>query len=284
MDDSHILIVEDDVDLSEMLCNYLETRNYHVFAAFTGEEAFQISDEHSLDLIILDIRLPDIDGFSICRHLRSQPHTKDIPIIFLTEKRDRVDKLQGLELGVVDYVTKPFDIQELQLRIRNSITRSQQAASLHSVTELPEGSIVTKQLDQLINEAKPWYIMKFSIESLEEFQEKHGFVAASDILRSIALIITNAVQEYGSGEDFIGHLSNDKFIIITDETHIEKIYQRIDSRTSKSQKYLYSSRGNEAETDETDFIPLRFTHLIINSSDQSFSSVDELKAFLNQPS
>jgi DNA-binding response OmpR family regulator len=128
-DKPQILIVEDDLDLAEMLNAYFRVQNYEVLTAAWGEEALKISREQTLQLIMLDIRLPDIDGYEICRQLRTQRRTQDVPIIFLTEKRDRVDKLQGLELGVVDYITKPFDIQELRLRVRNAISRAAVRAS-----------------------------------------------------------------------------------------------------------------------------------------------------------
>ena len=101
LDKPKILIVEDDLDLSEMLNAYFRVQNYEVMTAAWGKDAVQISSEHTIDLIVLDIRLPDIDGYEVCRQLRTQRRTQDTPIIFLTEKRDRVDKLQGLELGVV---------------------------------------------------------------------------------------------------------------------------------------------------------------------------------------
>ncbi|MEO0599134.1 MAG: response regulator transcription factor, partial [Chloroflexota bacterium] len=142
VDKPHILIVEDDLDLSDMVSSYFRVQNYDVDTAAWGEEALKIASEHDLDLIMLDIRLPDIDGFELCRRLRNKRRTQDTPIIFLTEKRDRVDKLQGLELGVVDYITKPFDIQELRLRVRNAINRSQTPATNNPVTDLPEGELV----------------------------------------------------------------------------------------------------------------------------------------------
>ncbi|MEM6529890.1 MAG: response regulator, partial [Chloroflexota bacterium] len=117
MEKARILIVEDDLDLAEMLNAYFKVQDYEVLMASWGEEALRISREEVVDIVVLDIRLPDIDGYEVCRQMRGQRQTENTPIIFLTEKRDRVDKLQGLELGVVDYITKPFDIQELRLRV-----------------------------------------------------------------------------------------------------------------------------------------------------------------------
>ncbi len=138
-DKSHILIVEDDLDLAEMLNAYFRVQGYEVQTAAWGEDAVRMTREDPPDLVVLDIRLPDIDGYEVCRRLRTNRRTQDIPIIFLTEKRDRVDKLTGLELGVVDYITKPFDIQELRLRVRNSLRRATQTLLVNPVTNMPEG-------------------------------------------------------------------------------------------------------------------------------------------------
>jgi len=121
VDKQRILIVEDDLDLAEMLDAYFRVQNYEVVTAAWGEEAIRISTEEVVNLIVLDIRLPDINGYEVVRQLRSQRRTQDVPIIFLTEKRDRVDKLQGLELGVVDYITKPFQVDELLARVQTHI-------------------------------------------------------------------------------------------------------------------------------------------------------------------
>ena len=99
MDKPRILIVEDDLDLAEMLHSYFRVQNYDVLTAAWGEEALQISRENDVSLIVLDIRLPDIDGYEVCRQLRTQRRTQEIPIIFLTEKRDRIDRLEGLKFG-----------------------------------------------------------------------------------------------------------------------------------------------------------------------------------------
>jgi DNA-binding response OmpR family regulator len=185
VDKPQILIVEDDLDLSEMLNAYFRVQNYEVHTAAWGEEALRIAKDQALELVVLDIRLPDIDGYEVCRRLRMQRQTQETPIIFLTEKRDRVDKLQGLELGVVDYITKPFDIQELRLRVRNAISRATRTAMVNPVTDLPEAGTVEDKLNSLMLSDDKWAILLVSINSLSEFREHYGFVAADDVLRAV---------------------------------------------------------------------------------------------------
>lgn len=147
-----LLLVEDEFDLSEMVTTYFRVQNYDVVAVAFGEEAIEAAREHDFALMLLDIRLPDMDGFELCEKLRQQRRNKDTPIVFLTGQRDRMDKIQGLKLGVVDYITKPFDIKELRLRVRNAINRSKTPSMLHAVTDLPEGDLVREKVGAVLEQ------------------------------------------------------------------------------------------------------------------------------------
>ena len=137
------LIVEDDLDIAEMLNAYFRVQGYEVRTASWGEEALRSAQSSHPDLVILDIRLPDIDSFEVARRLRANRRTQDIPILFLTEKREREDRLKGLELNAEDYITKPFDIQELRLRVRNALRRNTQGTLTNTITGLLEGNLWT---------------------------------------------------------------------------------------------------------------------------------------------
>jgi DNA-binding response OmpR family regulator len=242
---SQILIVEDDLDLSEMLNAYFRVQGYDVLTAAWGKDAVRLSREHSPDLVVLDIRLPDIDGYEVCRQLRTNRRTQDIPVIFLTEKRDRVDKLQGLELGVVDYITKPFDIQELRLRVRNSLRRAAQQTLVNPVTNLPEGRLVQEKLRELLSAPQPWGVLTVWIQGLEQFMDRYGFVAADDVLRAVTLMINNAIREVGSEGDFVGHLSPHDFILVTKADTMPTIHDRMAIRLKQSMEYFYPLKDRD---------------------------------------
>ena len=119
-----ILIVETDYDISEMLRIYFESQGYEVFTTAWPSEALEICREKLPDIVITAVMFPYFDGsandgYEICRRLRGNPRTSQIPVIFLTTFKDRAYKIDGLELGAVDYIAKPFDIEELKLRVRN---------------------------------------------------------------------------------------------------------------------------------------------------------------------
>ena len=129
---ARLLIVEDDFDISNMLRIYFTGQGYDVDVAPRGGDALDKTRVVMPHLIVLDIMLPDINGYEVCRALRTNTRTSHIPVIFLTQKDERSDKLQGLELGADDYITKPFDIDELKLRVQNAIARSEREVAHRS--------------------------------------------------------------------------------------------------------------------------------------------------------
>lgn len=118
-----ILIVEDDENIRELISFNLKSENYTIEEAETGEEGIKKAKQTNPDLILLDLMLPEMDGLDVCRQLKSEADTKDIPIIMVTAKGEESDIVTGLELGADDYVTKPFRPKELIARIRNILRR-----------------------------------------------------------------------------------------------------------------------------------------------------------------
>src|SRR5512141_782668 len=224
-----ILIVEDDLDVADMLNAYFRVQGYEVVTVNWGEDGIRSCLASRPDIIILDIRLPDIDGYEVARRLRDNRRTADIPIIFLTEKRDRSERLQGLELGADDYITKPFDVQELRLRIRNALRRAEQDTLTNPVTGLPDGRLVDERLAECLHKLN-WTMLVVALENLDSFRESYGFVASDDVMRAVSLMIHNARKEIGSPEDFLGHLGQTEFILITTPDKAPGLRDRIRSR------------------------------------------------------
>ncbi|MDJ0571134.1 MAG: diguanylate cyclase, partial [Pleurocapsa sp. MO_192.B19] len=117
-----ILIVDDTTNNLQLLAEYLDNANYETLIAINGTRAISIARKVQPDLILLDVMMPQVDGFDVCRHLKSDPLTKDIPIIFMTALTETQHKTKGLKLGAVDYITKPFEEEELLARIRTHLS------------------------------------------------------------------------------------------------------------------------------------------------------------------
>jgi PleD family two-component response regulator len=278
-DKPSLLIVEDDVDIAEMLTAYFRGQGYDVFGVNGGEEALETCRSVRPDLIILDIRLPDIDGFEVARRLRASQRTHEIPIIFLTEKRERSDRLRGLEVGADDYVTKPFDIQELRLRVRNALTRKSQGPLTNPVTSLAEGALVDERLRECLS-SREWGLLLVSIDYMTEFSEAYGFVASDDVLRAVSLMVHNAMRGLGGANDFIGHLGTTELILVTQPKDLLPLADRIRSRLDQSLDYFYPLKDRGRGFDTGGRLVVRLGHL--TSADGPFKSVNDLKGKLLQ--
>jgi PleD family two-component response regulator len=240
----HILVVEDDIDTSEMLSAYFEAQGYDVKAVAWGEDALKATQETIPDLVVLDIRLPDIDGYEVCRRLREHRRTEHVPIIFLTERRERIDRLTGLELGAVDYITKPFDIQELRLRVRNALRRASLGTLVNPITGLPTDPLIDEHLTVLLRR-KDWALLSVGIRGLRDFSDSYGFVASDDVLRAVALMMKNVTKELGETDPFIGHLGEADFIIISTLAKIDTLRERISARLGQAIDYFYPLKDRE---------------------------------------
>ena len=210
----HILIVEDDENTAEMLSAYFSSLEYRVSHTPWGQDAVKIATEALPDLVVLDIHLPDIDGYEVCRRLRNQRRTGHTPIIFLTERRERLDRLTGLELGAVDYITKPFDVQELRYRVRNVLRRSNLDSLLHPISSLPTSDLIEEQIDRVRNSSSLMMIL-VTIQGMTAFSDAYGFVTRDDVLRAVALILRNTAVESIDTEPFVGQLDDHRYLIVT---------------------------------------------------------------------
>jgi DNA-binding response OmpR family regulator len=274
---SKILIIEDDLDVAEMLNAYFRVQGYEVFTVNWGEDGLRSCQAVHPDIVILDIRLPDIDGYEVARRLRSDRRTYDIPIIFLTEKSERADRLQGLEIGSDDYITKPFDVQELRLRVRNALKRISQGSLTNPVTGLPEGALVDEKISEVLGKDGV-AILLLSIKNMDAFREAYGFVTSDDVLRAISFMIMNTMQEISRPEDFLGHLSTTDFVLVIQPSNLAVLSGKLRDRLDQSVEYFYPIRDRERMSQSEFRLGSRLAE--ITSLKDQFKTVDQIKAEL----
>jgi PleD family two-component response regulator len=275
--EAKILIVEDDPDVADMVQTYLQAQGYKVMAVNWGEEAIPASLTGHPDLVILDIRLPDIDGYQVAERLRSDRRTQEIPIIFLTEKQGRADRLHGLELGADDYITKPFDVQELRLRVRNALRRTVGGSVINPVTDLPEEVLSDERLRECL-ESNGWAAILISLQYLEDFRENYGFVASDDVLRAVGLMIRNAVREVGGLNDYVGHLGPTHFLLVTRSEGASVLKKRIRERLGSSMDYFYPLKDRDQEGTRSKRMNIRLNQ--VDASQGPFVDLEDLKSAL----
>jgi DNA-binding response OmpR family regulator len=283
MGKARILIVEDDFDISNMLRIYFNGQGYDVDVAPRGSEALEKTRSGLPQLIVLDIMLPDIDGYEVCRQLRTNTRTSHIPIIFLTQKDERSDRLQGLELGADDYITKPFDIEELKLRAQNAITRAERDNLTDPRSGLPSGRLIEDQLRNIIRD-KGWAFLDLRINHFDAFRDAYGFVAADDVLRATTTLLTSIVDEQGNPNDFIGHPGGENFVIITETAKSAALAAALKDRFADQVQSHYNfmdreqgfiiTTGDDGSKVESPL--MNFSLGIVSSDENDFADIREI--------
>jgi PleD family two-component response regulator len=239
MSKGRLLVIEDDHDISNMLKIYFTGQGYDIEVASRASEGLRLTQQQIPQLIVLDIMLPDMDGYTLCKSLRTNARTRHIPIIFLTQKDERSDRIAGLELGADDYITKPFDIEELRLRIANAIRATERMGLTDPRSGLPSGRLIEDALREMIRRPA-WAYFDMRVDGFEPFRDKYGFVAGDEVLRFTAMLISEVIDDKGTPEDFIGHAGGDNFVLITKPDNAAEIKSTLERRFNEEVKSHYS--------------------------------------------
>ncbi|WP_066635129.1 response regulator transcription factor [Desulfolucanica intricata] len=223
-----VLVVDDEQNILEIIQFNLEREGYHIITAKDGNTALELARSEIPDLIVLDIMLPEQDGFTVCRLLQQEAKTRSIPIIMLSARGDELDKILGLEMGADDYVTKPFSPRELVARIKARLRRSEETES-SSIKDTDNTMIRGKLLidqDRFIIEVdgEKQYLTPKEFELLRFLARQPGKVFSRDFL-----------LEQIWGYDFVGDSR-------TVDVHIRHIRQKLESLDSSLQ-YIETVRG-----------------------------------------
>jgi DNA-binding response OmpR family regulator len=262
MPKKRLLAIEDDNDVAEMLYVYFVSQGYEVLNALTGGDGVTMARAKSPNLILLDIMLPDMDGFDVCKTLRTTALTRHIPIIFLTQRDRRADKVTGLELGADDYVTKPFDVDELRLRVQGSLRRASREMLTDPRTGLPTSALVDEMYRSL-QFRDGWTHLKVDIEGFTAFRDTYGFLTADEVLTFAGQVFAETLTAYGTKEDFAGTWAEGRFVIYSFLPDLNPLVEMLAARFAEGAQKFYNfadkERGyiiiNEAHDDEQ-FIPL----------------------------
>lgn len=207
-----ILVVDDELPIRRFLRASLTAHDYGVLEAENGEAALTAVAAQHPDVVILDLGLPDLDGIEVTRRLREWTH---IPIIILSVRGAEGDKIAALDAGADDYVTKPFDIDELGLRVMNTLRRVQQESLTDPRSGLPAARLVKEQIRRLMR-AKGWACLAVRINEFNRFSERYPYPAGDLVIRGTARQIGAVVNEAGTPDDFVGQ-AGEVFVIITTE-------------------------------------------------------------------
>jgi diguanylate cyclase (GGDEF)-like protein len=222
-----ILAIDDTRDVREVLQACLTVEGYLFLAAADGPEGLTLARETQPDLILLDLLMPEMDGFEVCRRLKDAPDIRRIPVIFLTARSQVADRVQGLSLGAVDFVAKPFDLRELVARVEAALRTKQALEALERANDELQTASVTDPLTGLYNrrhfEARlaeelkngdrrgvPAACFLLDVDHLKEVNDVYGHLAGDAMLREFAGVIRQRTRK----GDVAARLGGDEFALL----------------------------------------------------------------------
>ena len=234
-----ILIVEDDEPIKRMLRSLLELEGFQPSVVSTGEQAIEVALREVPHLLILDLMLPGMDGFEVVRQLRSNVKTTHIPVVILSGRHDTADKVRAFDNRVDDYLTKPFNAEELVARIRTQL-RHVRENLLSPLTGLPGGLQVERAVSQKLREPGQWAILYLDLDHFKAYNDIYGFLRGNDLIRLVAHTANEALRDAGNITDFLGHIGGDDFVLITTPDRAESIATALIRRFDTESRALYT--------------------------------------------
>jgi diguanylate cyclase (GGDEF)-like protein len=237
---SKILIVDDEPTIVELLEEHLRSEGYETLRAFSGEEALQMLEADVPDLVLLDLMLPGMDGYEVCRLMQKDARLNHIPVIMLTARSAVPNKVLGYQRGADDYVVKPFDPDELSVRVRAQLHHLYHDR-VSELTGLPGSARVEQAMAaRIADTTHPWAIVYVDIENLGVYNETYSFLEGDELLKLAGRTLDRAVKEEGTRDDFVGHVGGDQFAIITVPERVQAITSLAERSFADESLELYS--------------------------------------------
>lgn len=286
MSKERILVVEDQADISGLLKIYFTSQGYEVMTAMRGQIALEMARKTPPNLALLDVNLPDMEGYDIGKALRANARTKHIPIIFLTARGEKQDKIKGLgDVQADDYIVKPFDIEEVHMRVRRNLDRAREKNRTHPVTGMPTAELINEELRRVLQTSEDWSLAMVHINGFDTFTQVYGSVVGEDVLKFGAILINEVINEVGGAEDFVGQLVTGPDFLITSSTEriraiVERIMERFDQEIGLHYSYPDRKRGHilvkQPDGSEAQASLMSLSVGVLHSADGPFYDIREL--------
>ncbi len=222
-----ILVVDDEEPIVQLIKLKLEGAGFEVQVAYDGEEALNQIEVARPDLVILDVMIPRIDGYTVCRKIRSSRETRDLPVIMLSAKTEEEDVVNGFDLGIDDYIRKPFHASEVVARVKAVLERAGRNIGTSPATGLPGSSAIAAELNRRIKENRLFASIYFDLNDFKSFNEAYGFQRADEAIKFTGRVIKEVVDTRTGQKGLVGHVGGDAFIAIVDPALADSICQEV---------------------------------------------------------
>jgi diguanylate cyclase (GGDEF)-like protein len=225
-DDKPLVLVVDDTPTNIQVLAEALRKDYRVRVAGSGKAAFDIiSKLGAPDLILLDVMMPEMDGYEVCRRLKQEPGTKNVPVIFVTAKSDAVDEEYGLRLGAVDYIAKPFHLPIVTARVRNHINLKlktdllESQAMLDGLTDIPNRRRFDEALDnewkRALRSGAPLSLIMADIDFFKLYNDNYGHGVGDECLKKVAAALADSIER---PSDLMARYGGEEFVALLPET------------------------------------------------------------------
>jgi diguanylate cyclase (GGDEF)-like protein len=245
MNHEKILVVEDEDALRKILQMQLEGAGYDVVTAEDGLEGLEKVKQNPPDLVLLDVMMPRMDGSEVCRQLKANFQTSQIPVIMLTALGELRDKVAGLDVGANDYMTKPYSLDELLIRMRNILRFSRLQRESNPLTGLPGNAAIEAEAAKRIQSGEDFAFLYLDIDNFKPFNDYYSYQAGDDAIKKTAMIILGAVGHSGGSADFVGHVGGDDFVVFSTPDNAEVVAEEIKRQFDAKMPCLYKEEDRE---------------------------------------
>jgi len=240
-----ILIVDDDSDIRDVLKLTLSEENYEIIEAKDGEEALSIITSKPLDLVLLDYKMPKVDGRQVCLRIKKDLLLRHLPIIMLTGRGDVNDRVGGMDAGADDYVVKPFEPKELLARIRMILRRTTRDLEANPLTRLPGNVSILNELSKRLENQDKFAVCYIDLDKFKSYNDTYGFKHGDEVIKETARILIRAAEQLGNPDDFIGHIGGDDFVFVTTPEKSNAICEYIISAFEKTAPSFYNEEDRK---------------------------------------
>jgi diguanylate cyclase (GGDEF)-like protein len=225
--DAKILVVDDEPHIRRILQFLLQQEGFEVVLAENGEEALAYLGQEMPDLVLLDVMMPRMDGYSVLQEIRKSYETRNLPVVMLTAKGESAEKVRGLKGGANDYLTKPFNQEELLLRMHNMLEASKAQREANPLTGLPGNRAIERECLDRLKSDEPFGFMYLDIDRFKGFNDNYGYSRGDEAISYLAGILRQCSSKDGPNQDFIGHVGGDDFVLFTESGRAEALAKDI---------------------------------------------------------
>jgi PleD family two-component response regulator len=291
-----VLLIEDNEAVVDSIQRALGAADYKVVLANSAKTAFASIFKSPPDIIILDINLPDLDGFHVAQELKKNMMLRHIPVIVLSSRIDFLEKMRSLDVVVDEYIVKPIDPQDLLLRTRLVLQRAQVNLDANPLTKLPGNTAIVKTIKGKLAAGRPYAVGYADLNNFKAFNDRYGFLRGDQAIKLAAQCLVLSAEKGASlssgmvGSWFIGHVGGDDFIIVLPADQAEDTCKEIISKFDSQVPNLYDEEdrqrgfilGKNRQGQPLQYPFIGMALVIVSNGDKRFTHPGEISSMASE--